>query len=567
MAGLLDGFDPATFDPSQFALPEEERKRLLLANMLIGLGGGLMSARGNNWMGAAGSGAVQGAMLGQQAVAQAMKQRGESISQAMNAYKLKKDMAFTDTMANELNGVPGAPGAPAVAGAFPRGGTVAENIAGNVEQPQPAPAAPVASAQTPYSMPRWATPRFEMAAAAAGRKDVADVAHRQMTPTIGQNGEIMLNGQMIGRTTPYGNLWRTANGWQWEPLPQDALDAKTKQVGAEAGATESAQQAAKLPYARIEGPYGKNGAPMVGYQTALIGAPPGVGSPAAPQSGDPLLSAIPRNEQEAGQLASLIGQRGLVAQYVQGKDGAITLGPQHGTPYPQVSPGQGGGLQGADPLAIDSAKGKIAAQTAQDTKIGEGFANDFVSMVQAEKSAPNNIAKYQQLKNYLGNVDTGKLQPQVNTLKAIAAYVAPDLAKEWTKDVPYAQAASALSREMALSLRNPAGGAGMPGNLSNSDRDYLESMIASGQNDPRAIPAIMDAKIALEQRAADIGKLARQYRQQNGRIDENFNDVVRAYNEQHPLFANVKVGGSSLSAGGATPQELEAEMRRRKLLQ
>jgi hypothetical protein len=53
---------------AKYALPDEERKRLLLGNVLLGIGGGLMSGKRGNEIGAAGSGAVVGAQMGQQAV-------------------------------------------------------------------------------------------------------------------------------------------------------------------------------------------------------------------------------------------------------------------------------------------------------------------------------------------------------------------------------------------------------------------------------------------------------------------------------------------------------------------
>lgn len=173
---------------------------------------------------------------------------------------------------------------------------------------------------------------------------------------------------------------------------------------------------------------------------------------------------------------------------------------------------------------------------AQDTEIAKAQGVDYTSILTAERSAPGNIGKYELLKDYLGKVNTGRLAPTVQGLKSIAAYVAPDLAKEWTKDVPFAQAATALSREMALQLRNPAGGAGMPGALSDSDRKYLESMVPGLANDPRSVPVLLDMKIAMEKRAQDIGKIARDYRKQYGRIDEGFYAAVQDFANRNPLF-------------------------------
>ncbi len=192
----------------------------------------------------------------------------------------------------------------------------------------------------------------------------------------------------------------------------------------------------------------------------------------------------------------------------------------------------------ASPLVTEAAKAAIATQASQNTKIADTFANDYADAVKAEKTAPATIQKYEHLKGMWAQVETGKLAPSVQNLKTIAAYVAPEVAKEWTKDVPYYQAAQALSNAMALELRNPAGGAGMPGSLSDADRQYLQSMISSAQNDPRAIPMILDAKIALEKRNQDMGKIARTYRQQHGTVDEGLYEQFQRYADTHPLFVN-----------------------------
>ena len=76
----------------------------------------------------------------------------------------------------------------------------------------------------------------------------------------------------------------------------------------------------------------------------------------------------------------------------------------------------------------------------------------------------------------------------------------------------------------------------MPGSMSNSDRDFLVSMTANTANDPRAIPLMLDMRIALEKRAQEVGQLARNYRQQNGTIDENFYKQLQDYSNSHPMF-------------------------------
>ena len=214
-------------------------------------------------------------------------------------------------------------------------------------------------------------------------------------------------------------------------------------------------------------------------------------------------------------------------------------------------PVQYGGSVGTTPNPLDMkrAEGEIQTRNEQNNVIAKGQGEDYLNIVKAEKDATGTIAKYDLMKSYLSKVETGKLAPSVLGLKSVAAYVAPNLAKEWTKDVPYAQASAALSNEIALQLRNPQGGAGMPGALSDRDREFLVSMTANSANDPRAIPMMLDARIAMEKRAQEVGRMARQYRQRNGQLDEGFYEQLRNYSEEHPLFAGV-VKDAPTSSGG-----------------
>ena len=72
-------------DFAQFALPEEERRRLLLSNLMMGLGAGLLDSRGKNVWPAISTGLLGGMQMGQQAIGQA--QRG-----MVDSYKLKREI-------------------------------------------------------------------------------------------------------------------------------------------------------------------------------------------------------------------------------------------------------------------------------------------------------------------------------------------------------------------------------------------------------------------------------------------------------------------------------------------
>jgi hypothetical protein len=73
MAGLLGMFDPEV--AQGFSVDPEERKRLLIANALLGVSGGLLGARKGQELQGLGYGMLQGAGMGQQAVSEASRDK------------------------------------------------------------------------------------------------------------------------------------------------------------------------------------------------------------------------------------------------------------------------------------------------------------------------------------------------------------------------------------------------------------------------------------------------------------------------------------------------------------
>jgi hypothetical protein len=123
-----------------------------------------------------------------------------------------------------------------------------------------------------------------------------------------------------------------------------------------------------------------------------------------------------------------------------------------------------------------------------------------------------------------------------------------------TDDTALVDAAQAISRDLALQLRNPAGGAGMPGAMSDSDRQYLTSMVAGTETTPEAIPFMLDAARRVEQRNKDVAEIARKYKAaHNGAIDDGVYDEITAYANAHPLFTDEdarRIGALGKASGG-----------------
>src|SRR5690606_4831780 len=95
----------------------------------------------------------------------------------------------------------------------------------------------------------------------------------------------------------------------------------------------------------------------------------------------------------------------------------------------------------------------------------------------------------------------------------------------------------AVQNRMALIMRNPEGGMGMPGAISDRDIKFLKDSQVGIDRTPEGNRQMLQAFRAIEQRKVQMAELADQYVQQHGRLDAGFNRVVRDFAEANPLFA------------------------------
>jgi hypothetical protein len=160
----------------------------------------------------------------------------------------------------------------------------------------------------------------------------------------------------------------------------------------------------------------------------------------------------------------------------------------------------------------------------------------------AGQQALTNIPKYQRLGELLDGYNGNKLSPAGVDLAEFAHSMG------WKVDpkIGNKEAAQAITNQLALSLRDPSQGGGMPGSLSNSDRDFLVRSVPNLAQTDQGRKQMVQAAVALNQRNADVAAKARQWQQRFGRIDapdatgKTFSDYLQAYSESHPLFGSAK---------------------------
>jgi hypothetical protein len=108
---------------------------------------------------------------------------------------------------------------------------------------------------------------------------------------------------------------------------------------------------------------------------------------------------------------------------------------------------------------------------------------------------------------------------------------------------------SAVQNRLALIMRNPDSGMGMPGAVSDRDLKFLKESQIGLDRSPQGNKVMLEAFKRLEQRKIEVAALADKYIAEKGRLDAGFNAAVREFAKANPLFADM----TNPAAGGAAP--------------
>lgn len=218
-------------------------------------------------------------------------------------------------------------------------------------------------------------------------------------------------------------------------------------------------------------------------------------------------------------------------------------------PTAQVVPdGKGGWAPNPAFIALAQAKRpQITVDTRQETefakKMGGNYAEEYTGILKAGQSATNELRDIQRFEGIVSKVPTGKLEP----LKAEVSKLANGMGiKVDTDKLGFQEALESMSNQFALTLRNPSGGAGMPGALSDKDREFLVSMVPSLAKTPQGNQIVLEAFKRTAQRKAEVAQLARDYVKSHGRFDDGF------YNELEKLRSKDIMGDLIAKAGGGS---------------
>ena len=185
-------------------------------------------------------------------------------------------------------------------------------------------------------------------------------------------------------------------------------------------------------------------------------------------------------------------------------------------------------------------KGVTFVEEKEENKaVGKMFGEQFGDIQKAGFSAQSKIARLDRLGQMLEGLQTGKLTPAMTNVKATLESLGISIDDK----LGAAQAVEAISNELALQGRSTAGGAGMPGAMSDKDREFLVNTVPGLSKTPEGNRLLIETNRRLAKRDQDIAKLARDYRRQHKQLDEGFYDELQRFSDANPLFEDMAPSG------------------------
>jgi len=178
------------------------------------------------------------------------------------------------------------------------------------------------------------------------------------------------------------------------------------------------------------------------------------------------------------------------------------------------------------------------------------FAEMNRKLIEGAQSARMKVSVLTRMGDLLNdpNLYTGAGGEKVLTAKRLAKAIGVDVG-----DTSSGEAMRAIGNQFALELRNPSGGAGMPGALSDKDREFLQASVPGLEQSREGNAKIIDYMKRVAQRSIDVERLRQDYVKENGRLNEGFYRKLADYADKNPLFpeANQQPAPSAPPVQGA----------------
>lgn len=187
---------------------------------------------------------------------------------------------------------------------------------------------------------------------------------------------------------------------------------------------------------------------------------------------------------------------------------------------------------------------QMKGETKYEETRGEALANRYGELQADARKAQNRIGRLRAIDDLLSDpsVYTGTGARSINALKrAGQTLFGMDF-----EGVDKADTAQRFATEMALSFKED-----LPGPMSDADRQFLQEIPPNIGDTAQGRKLLVDLMSQKEQRKVELGRLARQYRQENGRLDDGWYDMASQYAEENPMFDQSMMERAKEAAGTA----------------
>lgn len=185
-----------------------------------------------------------------------------------------------------------------------------------------------------------------------------------------------------------------------------------------------------------------------------------------------------------------------------------------------------------------------------DQTVGKGYGEKFLDLQNQAASAQGALNSFDIMEQALSQPGfySGFGADQVTALKRFGNMLGFD-----AEGIESMEAFNAMTKDAALDAMGGSLGTG----FSNADRDFVIDQVANLGNTPQGNAALIRIQRKISQRKIEMADQARLYAQQHdGRIDAGFDDFMRQWAQENPLFDGTELGPEALSAA-PTPGTVE----------
>jgi hypothetical protein len=187
-----------------------------------------------------------------------------------------------------------------------------------------------------------------------------------------------------------------------------------------------------------------------------------------------------------------------------------------------------------------------------DTEFAKNVVRDFDKINDAGRSALTKLGDYDVLEALVKNPNV--LQGPGAEKFSVPLRRAAEFMGIKTEGLPPTQLFQSLVNKLALEARNPSGGAGMPGSMSDADREFLRTMVPSLSNTPEGNAALIQIHRRIAQRDIEVSRAAINYAKNNGgRLDLGFYDALAQWSQAKPMWSDKEKAALSGGAPAAAP--------------